>query len=104
MAAHEKLKPCPFCGGSNLLTEPYYEESYVHCQDCKTDGPAGDYAECEKLWNKRPREKLSEANGAAKAVIALEQHRSLCLMPTAEDAAKNITTSFAAYPQERFVM
>tara|TARA_R110002049_G_scaffold282589_2_gene462416 strand:- start:728 stop:1261 length:534 start_codon:yes stop_codon:yes gene_type:complete len=69
------LLPCPFCGSKNLIIDPYYDESSVVCQDCKTDGPAGNYVECQRLWNKRPREKMIEAAGAAKAVIALEQNK-----------------------------
>ena len=49
----DDLKPYPFCSGNNLLTEPYYDESYVRCQDCKAEGPTGTYDQCGELWNKR---------------------------------------------------
>jgi hypothetical protein len=45
--------PCPFCGDNNCLVEPYYNESYVRCQKCDTEGPTGDTNECVILWNKR---------------------------------------------------
>lgn len=46
-----KLKPCPFCGSGDLIMIPYYDESCVACQECKCEGPSGDYEECQKLWN-----------------------------------------------------
>ena len=73
MNKHVKLKPCPFCGGENLLTEPSNDESYVHCQDCKADGPAGDYVECEKLWNNRAREAPLAGLDCIKRVTNKEQ-------------------------------
>jgi Lar family restriction alleviation protein len=49
----EKLKPCPFCGDKQPITEPYYYDSYVICQNCGATGPTGDINEAERLWNER---------------------------------------------------
>ena len=54
-----KLKPCPFCGGKNLITV----KNYVLCLDCHTHGPYTDsdgqlihtIIGAEKAWNKRAR-------------------------------------------------
>lgn len=54
-----KLKSCPFCGSENLTTEPAYNESYVRCYNCDADGPVGDYVECERLWNERAKELIT---------------------------------------------
>ena len=41
------LKPCPFCGGSNVAER--YDDGYVSCADCHAYGPEGG----EKAWNTR---------------------------------------------------
>lgn len=48
-----QLVPCPFCGSTNLIVEPHYDESCVLCQSCGTEGPTGDYKACQDKWNKR---------------------------------------------------
>jgi Lar family restriction alleviation protein len=59
------LLPCPFCGGSNIITwDPFSdtgdEQLVAHCNDCLADGPnAGgvndstDEAEAIAAWNRR---------------------------------------------------
>lgn len=57
----EELKPCPFCGSEDLIVLcddkifGYYhvqEGTYVHCNNCKAQGPyVGEDA--ETAWNNR---------------------------------------------------
>lgn len=77
-----ELKPCPFCGSSNLSVVIDYknDENYVTCKDCEASGPhypgwdvgAEMWSKCPhrvptlekikrviseratQLWNKRP--------------------------------------------------
>lgn len=65
------LKPCPFCGSSNVTLDPHDQDSCVRCLSCEAEGPPGAPAECEGRWNNRPLESVCEAVGAAKAVITL---------------------------------
>ncbi|MFK3794785.1 Lar family restriction alleviation protein [Pseudomonas sp. NPDC088444] len=48
----QELKPCPFCGGTNLqVTEA---SSYVMCYGCDADGPVGRPADAAiAAWNNR---------------------------------------------------
>jgi hypothetical protein len=48
----DALNPCPFCGATNMITEPYGLESYVRCQGCGANGPTSSYSECQSLWNR----------------------------------------------------
>lgn len=53
-----ELKPCPFCGGSNLrVTDSCgYLEMSVECADCDASGPYGwpdDRESAVEQWNKR---------------------------------------------------
>ena len=47
----EQLKPCPFCGGSNIRVR----STFVCCIDCRADGPLGGTGKpfCRDLWNTR---------------------------------------------------
>jgi Lar family restriction alleviation protein len=36
------IKPCPFCGGSNVLFEATVCNAIVICTDCRISGPDGD--------------------------------------------------------------
>lgn len=52
-------KPCPFCGGENLIlvSNRNIDDLYfVNCIDCCTEGPLSknDRAGAETLWNTRP--------------------------------------------------
>lgn len=53
-----ELKPCPFCGGTNLtIINVYGEEYYVDCSTCTTCGPGGETEEeAIKAWNRRVEE------------------------------------------------
>jgi Lar family restriction alleviation protein len=63
---HGSLKPCPFCGGSNICLpfgdppEKGYINSWVTCSDCDCDGPTSNIKDplCQQKvienWNKRP--------------------------------------------------
>lgn len=52
----DKLKPCPFCGGNNIIVSGEFAPEYwVHCDDCKAS------AQCRTTrsqaiedWNTRP--------------------------------------------------
>lgn len=36
----EELKPCPFCGGENILVENTHTPSYrARCDECGAEGP-----------------------------------------------------------------
>ena len=54
----DKLKPCPFCGGTKLHVESFYmsNKKYVECEnnDCECAGPVdlGESGAIEK-WNAR---------------------------------------------------
>ena len=56
-----KLKPCPFCGSSDLLTEPNYDDSTVRCQSCNAEGPTGNYQGCENKWNDHKEQSMNNA-------------------------------------------
>ena len=49
------LKPCPFCGGTDLhVVSVYGTEYYVDCFTCTTCGPYGEtYEEAIEAWNRR---------------------------------------------------
>ncbi len=49
-----ELKPCPFCGGSNLEACSG-AGGYIICKDCDAYGPALSGAAAEDAWNKRAR-------------------------------------------------
>jgi len=52
----EVLKPCPFCGSTNVR-HAYYSEHWVVCDDC--GGSSGMYPSDEKaalMWNRRVNE------------------------------------------------
>lgn len=61
----DELKPCPFCGGVNIITwDPFSdtgdEQLVAHCSDCLADGPnkngwndSTDEAEAIAAWNTR---------------------------------------------------
>ena len=56
-----KLKPCPFCGGSNIKSENYSSQIVMECNDCGGMGPDAELAAdphcdieaAEEAWNKR---------------------------------------------------
>jgi Lar family restriction alleviation protein len=68
-----ELKPCPFCGGSDLDSVCYDAREWNVCRDCGADGPvASTQAERHTLWNTRPSdntEKLVEAWKHARPLI-----------------------------------
>ena len=44
------LKPCPFCGGADVMADSFGAERFT-CRGCEADGPAGDtYG---NRWNTR---------------------------------------------------
>lgn len=47
----EILKPCPFCGGTNVVAD--YRYSDVHCNDCQGGIIADTTEEAIKKWNSR---------------------------------------------------
>ncbi|PIB91243.1 Lar family restriction alleviation protein [Caulobacter sp. FWC2] len=56
--AEDQLKPCPFCGGTNLkISETARVGQNVTCVDCGTNGPfvrsLGDQDEAAIAWNRR---------------------------------------------------
>lgn len=55
-AGEEVLKPCPFCGGTNVdLYRPALSRAWhVHCEDCEINGQGGVSREDATLhWNER---------------------------------------------------
>jgi Lar family restriction alleviation protein len=52
MPAEENLKPCPFCGSSNVK---YAEiRNSVVCDDCECFGPSHSLeSHCVRYWNRR---------------------------------------------------
>lgn len=54
-----ELKPCPFCGSKEELTEQSVEGHlyYIRCNSCDTEGPTRDgLKEARRIWNTRPGE------------------------------------------------
>jgi len=52
----EELKPCPFCGGTNVdaRTDGFGAGWYIFCQDCGVMcGYALNTVEAIKAWNRR---------------------------------------------------
>lgn len=60
-----RLKPCPFCGGTDLTLEglgytridmPYFQPYRIYCKDCyfNFDLPDCDIGQAISAWNKRP--------------------------------------------------
>lgn len=49
-----ELKPCPFCGGTNLTMVSCEGEHYAGCFTCHTCGPGGtSREEAIEAWNRR---------------------------------------------------
>ena len=49
-----ELKPCPFCGGTNLTMVSCEGEYYAGCFTCHTCGPGGtSREEAIEAWNRR---------------------------------------------------
>ena len=49
------IKPCPYCGGTGELLQPYSASAYVQCSKCKT-GLSTEHGEKAKeraisIWN-----------------------------------------------------
>lgn len=50
----ERLKPCPHCGRARLRSMRGPRDEWVHCENCKADGPpAKSWPEAVHLWNAR---------------------------------------------------
>ena len=48
------LKPCPFCGGTNLSDERNDSVCWIRCLDCEALGPESDHSkEAAEFWNRR---------------------------------------------------
>jgi Lar family restriction alleviation protein len=59
------LKPCPFCGSTNITAVEYIMGFWKHfCHECETEGPAGKTKD-ESLgrWNTRHGEKVYRVRG-----------------------------------------
>ena len=57
MAIHKDMKPCPFCGLSNIVV---FQEAicdwHATCNDCGSTNPFNrDHDEAIRAWNCRPR-------------------------------------------------
>jgi Lar family restriction alleviation protein len=51
----EELKPCPFCGGTDVEAIDQQGVAWVLCKSCSVDGPFGSTAEeATAVWNHRP--------------------------------------------------
>ncbi|WP_407179546.1 Lar family restriction alleviation protein [Bradyrhizobium sp. STM 3562] len=50
----QPLRPCPFCGSSDLWVNSDLEPKFVACEKCCAFGPtAPTVAEATERWNKR---------------------------------------------------
>lgn len=54
-----ELKPCPFCGGKNIVFFNNGDNAYCYCEDCGTEGPWF-WANNKNPWNEDPTETLEE--------------------------------------------
>lgn len=60
-AAQQALKPCPFCGSTNIKVHSYSDavingepDAFAQCHDCSTTGPNGKTeSEAADAWNTR---------------------------------------------------
>lgn len=58
---NQELKPCPFCGGTEIFIKPdevgsggqWVAPIYVGCDACKCDQVADDQDEAVAAWNRR---------------------------------------------------
>lgn len=68
----EALKPCPWCGSTDLKAFNYTKpepDSFVQCYGCTTIGPSGKSEdEARAAWNRRPAP-ASDLRAAAQAVV-----------------------------------
>lgn len=53
-----ELKPCPFCGGTNIRIDGYwciyFDGFYVRCLDCEASStPKGTKRSAKNAWNRR---------------------------------------------------
>ena len=60
-----ELKPCPFCGSTNLRYDRYwcvnFNGFYVRCLNCESQGtPKGTKRSARKAWNTRAKESERE--------------------------------------------
>lgn len=53
------LKPCPFCGATNVDAHVVHPKVFVICYTCRARGPWSylDQQRAEMLWNARPESK-----------------------------------------------
>lgn len=52
--AEKKLKPCPFCGCREIITQNPYDEWVVYCAECGSSTAYFDFrVDAEKAWNRR---------------------------------------------------
>lgn len=77
-----ELKPCAFCGSSNLHeTGNGIGNEFIECSDCGASGPASDHsADAADYWNRRAQ---PEANADAKDA---ERYRWLTYAGWIDDA------------------
>ena len=62
-----ELKPCPFCGSSNIIVELYVTGCNVKCKSCGAEGPIiPNYANGRQkeqaitAWNTRAKEPIND--------------------------------------------
>ena len=76
---HE-LKPCPYCGGVNLVVAGDYVSFFVECRTCHMRGPkieGNPLKGCplaENAWNALPRSLHSLPNVAINALLEKRKH------------------------------
>lgn len=48
------LKPCPFCGGTELYPHDQEGIAWIECCDCNAEGPTTEFIrEAIEAWNTR---------------------------------------------------
>jgi Lar family restriction alleviation protein len=59
----EQLKPCPFCGSSNIGTHGTDKDvvKWCSCRDCGANGPISTTKSPEWGWNRRVRPTPSQS-------------------------------------------
>lgn len=73
-----KLKPCPHCGGKDLIIEynSVYEQHHVYCYGCRMCGPEIEGREkAAALWNALPRHRDISPNKVDCAGCPERQYR-----------------------------
>jgi Lar family restriction alleviation protein len=86
-----ELKPCPFCGSSNVYESSNGLDShFLNCLDCGSEGPAcKDVVSAGAAWNQRTQPLDPSMGGEDNQAIALLQEASDVFSVNVEELQPN---------------